>query len=121
MFSGTKQSQGDLPPHQAGALLRPGCLRRAGVLKEEERLAGLFAEHLAGPAIDAAEPAQSSYGAPRRQHHPSSDVRHHASYPVHSCLGVCKGRGDFVAGRASLSQPCALHTFRRTLRIRLWR
>jgi hypothetical protein len=39
----------------------------AGVLKEEERLAGLFKEHLAGPAIEAAEPAQSSYGVSRPQ------------------------------------------------------
>lgn len=35
----------------------------AGVLKEEERLADLFGEHVTGPAAEAAEPARSSYGA----------------------------------------------------------
>ena len=33
-------------------------------MREEERLAGLFTEHVTGPATEAAEPAQSSYGAP---------------------------------------------------------
>ena len=61
----------------------------AGVLKEEERLAGLFTEHVTGPAAQAAEPAQSSYGAHpidmyfcRCANMPSCAVQH---YTLPSC------------------------------------